>query len=310
MNSSSEEILKFIEGLNHLHEGDRFVDLLVAHGQTAIPFLRNFLMEGKPSHIYQPRQRAVNALAGLGAKDVLIEYLCLSKNIENPVTRFGEEAVENTAARLLAVWQTDDVFDVLSRIARTRLLPGVIEALSLFRKPESIPVFITALTDDFSRNAAENALKLLGAEAKPALMKVLKTHHDRNKAQNPSRLLQRRSIMRILSHLPVSGRDWPVIQKMLHHDDPEIATLAASLALKMVHREHKQTIIKKLIEKIPFADWNMDIEIEDCLFKHYDVARKEIEEQISTRKMRSLKEQSSDRVLQILLNVQKRIGVT
>ncbi len=309
MSSSSEEILKLIDGLNHLHDGERAVDLLVACGKEAIAPLRNYLLESKPSHIYQPRQRAVNALADLGAKEVLIEYLCAPKYIADPVIRFGEEAVENTAARLLAIWQTDDVFEVLLRMAYARALPGVIEALSLFRRPESIPLFIAALMDDFSRNAAENALKVMGKRAKPALMKVLNTHDHSAEVESPSNLLRRRSAMRILANLPVTAKDWPIIKKMFHDDDPEISTLAIRLALDIAGLEEKKTIIEKLIGRIPFVNWCVDMEIEDCLVKHYNVAKKEIEEQIFKRKTQPIKEQTFDSVLQILLDVQKRAGV-
>ncbi|MBN1366030.1 MAG: hypothetical protein JW976_14580 [Syntrophaceae bacterium] len=308
MNNSLEEILKLIDGLNLLHEGSRYGDLLVACGKEAITPLRNYLMEGKPSHIYQPRQKAVIALADLGAKEVLIEYLCTPKDIADPVTRFGEEAVENTAARLLAVWQTDDVFEVLLRSARKRILPGIIEALSSFRRPESIPLFIAALMDDFSRNAAENALKLLGKQAKPALMKLLKNDY-RAETKNPSSLLRRRSIMRLLVNLGVTGKDWPTIKKMFHDDDPEISTLAARLALEITNLKQKKTIIKRLIRKIPFANWSIDEEIEDCLAEYYDAAKKEIEEQILKRKTLPINEQTSDSVLKILLNVQRRARV-
>jgi hypothetical protein len=309
MDDASDNILELIDGLNSLHEGDRIADLIVANGRKAVPHLRNFLLQGKPSHIYQPRQRAVYALADLGAKEALVEYLCAPKDIEDPVTRFGEEAVENTAARLLAVWQTDDVFEVLLRIAQTRALSGVLEALASFRRPECIPLFIAALMDDFTRNAAENALKVMGKQAKPALMKILKKHHPSEGGETPSNLLRRRSIMRILVNLPATEKDWPTIKKMFHDNDPEISTLAARLALSIVGLEQKKTIIKRLIEKISFVNWSIDTEIEDCLVEYYDVAKKEIELQISKRKTLPIKEQTSDRVLKILLNVQRRARV-
>jgi hypothetical protein len=48
------------------------------------------------------------------------------------------------------------------------------------------------------------------------------------------------------------------------------------------------------------------MEIEDCLVEYYDVAKKEIEEQFLKCKARPVKEQAYDRVLQILLHVQRR----
>ena len=170
-------------------------------------------------------------------------------------------------------------------------------------------MFIAALMDDFSRNAAENALKVMGKQAKPALMKALDNQCHSDKIESPSILLQRRSIMRVLANLPLTVKDWCIIKKMFHDNDPEISTLAARLALGIVNLKQKKTILRKLIEKIPFANWSVDKEIEDCLVKYYDIARKAIEEEILKRKMLPIKEQIYDSVLQILLNVQRRDGV-
>jgi len=131
------EIRRLVESLNSLQDGELAVDALIGCGQTAIPPLREFLLHGRPSVIYQPRQRAVRALAELGAKEVLVEYLRQRKLIADAALRFGEEAVENTAARALAAWKTDDVLQVLLRVARARKLPGVIEALGQFGRKRS-----------------------------------------------------------------------------------------------------------------------------------------------------------------------------
>lgn len=310
MDNSSEKIRKLIECLNSLPDGDQAVDLLVGCGREAIEPLRRYLMEGKPSHIYQPRQRAVNALSGLGAKEVLIEYLYAPKDISDPVNRFGEEAVVNTAARLLAVWQSDDVFEVLSRIPYTQTLPGVIEALASFRRPETIPLFIEALKDDFSRAAAEKALKTLGAPVKPALMRILLAPGKADDTESPSNLLQRRSAINILSHLSLTNRDWPTIKILFSDPDPEISTTAARIALQIAGHEQKKNILKRLVGKIPFVNWDINAEIENCLVDNYDLAKKEIWDQILKLRTHEGKKQTPDRVLQILLNVQRRAGVS
>jgi len=306
------EITKLIDGLNSLHEGDHAVDLLVACGKSTISYLRKYLMEGKPSHIYQPRQRAVNALSRLGAKEVLIEYLCTPKEIPDPVFRFGEEAVENTAARALARWQTDDVFEVLLKIAYTRTLPGVIEALGSFQQPEPIPLFIAALMDDVSRPAAENALRSMGELAKPALINAAVTPAPSENYESPSILLRRRSAMRILADLTVTAEDWPRIKELLNDDDPEISIITAGMALGIADREDRSRAIETLIRKIPYANWCVQAEIENCLVKHYGVAQTEISSRIVQLKMQTERAQASDRILQLLLNVRRsarRAGV-
>ena len=86
---SDEEIQELVESLNSLHEGELGVAMLVACGKRAIPLLRRFLLHGKPSGIFVPRQRAVRALAELGAKDVLLEYLVFERHIADPMAAHG-----------------------------------------------------------------------------------------------------------------------------------------------------------------------------------------------------------------------------
>jgi len=76
----------------------------------------------------------VEALAQLGAKEVLLEYLSQKREIPDAVARFGEEAVENTAARALSKWRTDNVYLFLKDYAQKRMLSGVIEALGKFER--------------------------------------------------------------------------------------------------------------------------------------------------------------------------------
>ncbi|MCC6362257.1 MAG: hypothetical protein IT165_01965 [Bryobacterales bacterium] len=64
-----------VDGLNSLLDGESAVSALIACGPAAIDPLRRFLLEGQPSGVYQPRRWAVDALAGLGAKDILLEAI-------------------------------------------------------------------------------------------------------------------------------------------------------------------------------------------------------------------------------------------
>jgi hypothetical protein len=99
-----KEIEALVQSLNSLHEGELGVDMLVACGERAIEPLRRFLLQGKPSGIFVPKQRAVKALVELGAKEVLLAYLAFDEPIADPVAAHGEEAVQNTVARALAAW--------------------------------------------------------------------------------------------------------------------------------------------------------------------------------------------------------------
>ena len=91
---SDDEIEELVQSLNSLHEGELGVDMLVACGRKAITPLQRFLLQGKRSGIFVPRQRAVRALAELGAKDVLLDYLTSEDHIVDPVAAHGEEAVK------------------------------------------------------------------------------------------------------------------------------------------------------------------------------------------------------------------------
>jgi HEAT repeats len=167
-----EQIEALVQSLNSLHEGELGVDMLVACGERAIGPLREFLMHGKPTGIFVPRQRAVRALAELGAKDVLIQYLDLNREISDPVAADGEEAVQNGAARALGTWRTDDVYEALQRILQRKYLTGAVEMLGEFRRPEAVPQLVAALEDDFCRSAAEDALHKLGEAPHSALIEA------------------------------------------------------------------------------------------------------------------------------------------
>jgi len=195
------EIHRLVQGLEDLHRGNRVVEQLVACGEGAIEPLRDYLINGRPSHIFQPRQWAVQALARLGAWPILLEYLTLQKSIPDPVIRFGEDAVENTAARALATRQTEEVFQTLLWLAGKRLLPGVIEALGTFRRPETVSVFITALGDDICRKAAEQSLRQVGHAAIPSLRKAARRVRGSRAPASPTETIRRKSATRLLSEL-------------------------------------------------------------------------------------------------------------
>lgn len=97
MADEMQDTKRLLDRLSMLRESAFVIDELVGCGEAIIPMLRDFLLHGKPSHICQPRQNAVKVLAKSGAKAVLLEYLAMQKEIEDPVISLGEEAVENTA---------------------------------------------------------------------------------------------------------------------------------------------------------------------------------------------------------------------
>ena len=92
------ELPALVDQLNSLQDLDLTVARLIARGRAAVPLLERFLMQGKPSVVYQPRRAAVEVLGALGAMDVLVRYLTVQKDIADPATRSAEQAVEDAAA--------------------------------------------------------------------------------------------------------------------------------------------------------------------------------------------------------------------
>jgi hypothetical protein len=306
-NLSDEQLKKLVESLNSLHEGELSIPILVACGERAIRPLRDFLLYGRPGSIFIPRQRVVWALAELGAKDVLVEYLAAEKHIADPVVRQGEDAVENTAARALAAWHSDDVFRVLLRKLSSRHLPGVIETLGHFRRYEPLPYYIHALEDDICRVPAEEAIGKLGDEALAFLVDAARTPDPSGNYESPSSRNRRRSALRLLSKLHLSLMDWHSLASLLLDQDPEIAARAASVALAVADKDDKLRAAGRLIEVLPKVDWLLQGEIEAWLCWNSAIAERIVGDEIARRQTASHEVQAQDNVLRLLLAVKVRI---
>jgi hypothetical protein len=298
---SEREIEALVESLNSLHEGELGVDLLVACGQRAIPALRRFLLQGKPSGIFVPRQRAVRALAELGAKDVLLDYLASERQIADPVIAHGEEAVKNTAARALAVWRTDDVYEALRCALRSRYLLGAIEALGEFQRPEAVPELVAALEDDFCRTAAEESLRKLGELAHDALVEAARTPDPSGANERQASRSRRKSALRLLGQLQLSVGDWQRVAALVHDSDPEISARAGALALAVADETDTRLAARRLVQALPMADWLLQGEIQAWLEAHLDTVLPIIEEEIKRRQARPADAQSKDNILRLLL---------
>jgi len=302
-----EEIEALVQSLNSLHEGELGIDMLVACGQRAIGPLRRFLLHGKPSGIFVPKQRAVKALAELGAKEVLLDYLAVDEQIADPAAAHGEEAVKNTAARALSAWHTEDVYQALLRTLRRRRLPGVIEALGEFPgRSEAVPELVAALEDDFCRTSAEDALRKIGDVAHFAFVDAARTPDPSGARETPSSRSRRRSALRLLETLRLFVDDWRKVAALLHDSDPEIAARAAAIALNLADRRNQELAVRRMIEVLPAAEWFLQGEIQEWLEKHLDIALPSINEAIERRQAASASIQARDHVLRLLLAVRRK----
>lgn len=301
-----EEIEALVQSLNSLHEGELGIDMLVACGDRAVPMLRRFLMEGKPSGIFVPRQRAVRALAELGAKEVLLDYVRQERSIADPVAAQGEEAVKNTAARALQAWPTEEVYQVLRESLRHHRLVGAVETLGEFRRPEAVPELLAALEDDFCRSSAEDALTKLGEAPHSAFINAARSPEPSGTKETPSSRSRRRSVLRLLESLRLLAADWSQIAALLYDHDPEIAARAAAVALAVGDRSSKELAVKRLIELLPTSNWLLQGEIQQWLEKCLHFALPSIEEEIDRRRAQSAARQATDHVLRILLALRQK----
>ncbi len=298
-----EQIEKLVESLNSLHDGDLGISLLIACGEAAIRPLREVLLHGRAGSVFIPRQRVVWALAELGAKRVLLEYLAHEKEIADPAVRQGEDAVENTAARALAAWHTEDVFLALSRKLSVRLMPGAIETLGDFRRSEPLPRYILALEDDFCRRSAEDAIEKLGENARPALIDAARTPDPSGNYESPSSVCRRRSALRLLSKLRVSSADWHQLAALLRDQDPEIVARTAWVGLEAGEGEDKQYAARRLVDVLPRVDWLLQADIETWLRVNFEAAKGAVMEEIARRQAEAQETQAGDNVLRLLIAI-------
>jgi hypothetical protein len=295
----ASEMKALLEGLNSLHDGERALARIILAGPAAVPFLSDFLMHSPPSSVYQPRRWAVEGLGALGAKGALIDYLAAGHEIADPVVRAGEEAVQNAAARELARWLEDDVFELLTALAQRRLTPGLIETLGAFEREESIPVLDRALQDDLARAAAESALRRMGNRASSALALSAITPLPSAVAETASSVLRRISATRLLIEIGAKEEDWPALEQLLGESDPRLVMAAGLLALRM-SRSGFAAVGRAILRILPHAPWDVRLEAGDVLAELMPELRSKIEAEIEER--RQSPAAAFDPVLPVLLH--------
>ncbi|HZS50117.1 MAG TPA: hypothetical protein VFA54_04600 [Bryobacterales bacterium] len=300
------EIQQLIEELHSLRDGEQAVIRLISLGWKAVGPLREFLLQSAPVSVYQPRRWAVEALAALGAKDVLIEYLLREDKVSDPVVRLGEEAVENAAARALAEWQDVEAFLALSMVSERKLLAGVVDGLGRFGRMESIPYLQRALEDDLCREAAEAALRNMGAAARPSLIASALIPRPSMGEESPSSVRRRRSALNILGEMGMGDEDRKALFPLLNDADPEIVIRAATILEPGAAGEQRRQMARRLLEVLPAADWTFREDLESCLQRLFADARLEIEQEIARRMALPAKDRILDFALRVLLRVRSR----
>jgi HEAT repeat protein len=283
-NLPEPEIERFIAGLDSISDGELGVSLLVAYGEQVVPPLRRFLLWGRPKSVYVGRQRAVQVLGQLGAVSALIEYLLAEKQIPDPVLRYSEEAVENSAARELRLWQTEEVFDALLLVIRQRPLRGAVEAIGAFGRKEAVPALIECLEDDIARPSAEEALKLLRGMAIEDLITALRSPEPSAAHELPGSLLRRQSALRVLSAGALSLSQWERLRFLLYDRDPLLSVRAAGIALSVGQQFDTAFAVRALMDQLMASEWSVVAETEQVLVENYDRTCNAVASEIRNRR--------------------------
>jgi HEAT repeats len=303
----SSEIQLRIERLNSLVDGEQARMDLIGFGVAAIQPLKQFLFSGRSSGIFQPRQWAVDALGTLGAKDVLLEYLRRDERIPDPVVQHGEEAVRNTAARLIGRWKTDDVFELLQALAQKRILPGVVTALGSFRRKEALPILERALEDDVARPAAEEALAGFGGDEIETLVSTLHRKRMNEDEEVPSSLRRRRSAAELLSDSRLEVGLWPQLRFLLEEEDSELVIHGARIATLLAPDAEKTNVVASVLRALPDSPWYLKEEATKCLESLYCWGELLIENQITWRSQEPPLKRVTDDTLLTLLRLRRHM---
>lgn len=307
--SKNTIVQALIRQLETLRDGEKAVEDLVAAGRPAIEPLKRFLFEGAPGVTYQPRQNAIQALAGLGATDVLLEYLKHKRDIPDPQTRLAEEAVEITAARALKNHLTPEVVAVMLEIMTERLQVGVVEALGEGRCIEALPYFIKALEDDICRNAAEEALLKLGDRARSALLETALSPAPSLSEESPSSLLRRRGALRLLERMLLPRHAWKTLRPCLEEHDPEIVISAARIAAKpgCGNQDDRRAVVRRLLALLSSNDPVVQEEVIGFFVKLYRDFRVFLEEEFMRRQESFGRAGSQDPMIPLLLRISREV---
>jgi hypothetical protein len=273
----SQQVERAVAELKSFRNGDLGVVHVIACGEKAIPALRTMLFEREPSGLYQARCRAVEALAALGAHDVLIEFLEAKRTIADPIERVGEDAVINAAALALANSREQHVFEMLLRLAQRPALTGVIGSLGALGRVEAIPALIDALEEDASRPTAEAALRKLGRPARAALLRAATARVPSGERESESSARRRRSALKLLAEIGVSRDAWRSLRPLMRDNDATIAALACKICFDRAAAAERTDAVWRLIDLLAQEDWVLREEIENCLVAHFDSARDVIE---------------------------------
>lgn len=296
--------------LQSLHESDRAVLELIAGGERNLPGLRDFLLNGRLTSVFQPRLNAVNAIAGIGGKDILIEYLKSPLRTGDPVIRLGEEAVRSSAVRELSRWPAEEVADAIMDSIRKHLTPGACDAAGRLRLISAAPYLVDALADDICRLPAMDALRSMFPEVKPLLIETALRFAQLRFPDSPTLLRRAQAALRILSEVELSEADAVSLSPLVAANDSEIAVCVSRILITRI-QDHRQEIASVLVRNLGRAPWFLRDEIRELLDSCGVHALPALDFEIEMRSTPEGRDEPAsaahDDVLSTLINIRSRI---
>ena len=267
---SEEQIAQLVDGLNSLMEGDAAASMLVRCGPKAVPALKDFLLFGRPSSLPEPRRRAVKVLADLGQVDALITYLEHERQIDDPILRLSEEAVQSLAAELIARWPGDRTLNALTSLATRKRLIGICIAFGKLRRAETIPFLIRDLADGVCARPAEDALLRIGRVAVSHLCTAASSREWSGDTESPSSLQRRRFALRVLRAIGIQSEHWTILRFLSHDPDPEITTYSCLLGLTVAAEPERILLASMMLRTAGYVNWFVQSEIQQALSENFD----------------------------------------
>lgn len=259
--------------LDSILDGDLAVNMLVASGDRAVPYLEHFLLAGAPRTIALPRCRAVRALGELGAYSTLISYFREYEFPADAEVLFAEDAVRSAAARELLRWKSEEVLQVLMDAAKQRATGGLVVAIGDFRRPEAVPLLFHILEDDFCREEAKDGLRKVRDAAHQYAILLIRGLSE-TPFYGPLALHRRRATLQLLDEFGVACSEWRDLQPFLAESDADVVISAARIGSRAASSADRQRIVEALFRISEHVNWAQEGEIEALLDTCSDLACK------------------------------------
>jgi len=279
------ELGHWIAVLDSIMDGELAMNMLMAAGDRAVPYLEHFLLAGPPRTIALPRCRAARALGELGAYSTLISYFRDYEFATDPEVLFAEDAVRSAVARELLRWKSDEVLRVLMDATKQRATSGLVLAIGEFRRPEAVPLLFQILEDDFCREEAKDALRKVRETAHPYAILLIRGISE-TAFYGPYTLHRRRATLQLLEEFGISEAEWQDLRQFLTESDADIVISAARIGSRVGTASDQRQIAEALFRISEHVNWAQEGEIEELLDTHPDLAHEIADAVIEERRRR------------------------